>query len=306
MRRSLCLLLALVCLASLPCALGEEAAEGTLQTSAALSDMEQVIDPVYPVPDYVEWLLDVARGELGYKEQSGGVTKYGAWAGDPAAEWCAEFLCWCVDQVDKQMATHLLTQQYPYYTGNNTGRDWFLKKGRYVARSGTVPGWGAQWYPGDTALMEKNSYVPQPGDWVFFSTNSTGDTCHVAMVEYCAYNENDRIMVHVIEGNNPSAVARNAYKLTDWSILGYGTVHDAAQITLRTGNEGEKVTALQQKLVSAGLLGTQSTTGKYGALTTQAVKNFQTQMGIEPSGVANYQTQTALDDYLAALPAANE
>ena len=48
MRRSLCLLLALVCLASLPCALGEEAAEGTLQTSAALSDMEQVIDPVYP------------------------------------------------------------------------------------------------------------------------------------------------------------------------------------------------------------------------------------------------------------------
>ena len=171
MRRSLCLLLALVCLASLPCALGEEAAEGTLQTSAALSDMEQVIDPVYPVPDYVEWLLDVARGELGYKEQSGGVTKYGAWAGDPAAEWCAEFLCWCVDQVDKQMATHLLTQQYPYYTGNNTGRDWFLKKGRYVARTGTVPGWGAQWYPGDTALMEKNSYVPQPGDWVFFSTN---------------------------------------------------------------------------------------------------------------------------------------
>ena len=66
------------------------------------------------------------------------------------------------------------------------------------------------------------------------------------------------------------------------------------------------MTALQQKLVSAGLLGTQSTTGKYGALTTQAVKNFQTQMGIEPSGVANYQTQTALDDYLAALPAANE
>ena len=189
MRRSLCLLLALVCLASLPCALGEEAAEGTLQTSAALSDMEQVIDPVYPVPDYVEWLLDVARGELGYKEQSGGVTKYGAWAGDPAAEWCAEFLCWCVDQVDKQMATHLLTQQYPYYTGNNTGRDWFLKKGRYVARTGTVPGWGAQWYPGDTALMEKNSYVPQPGDWVFFSTNSTGDTCHCLLYTSDAADE---------------------------------------------------------------------------------------------------------------------
>lgn len=302
MRKFLCLLLALSCLG---CAVAEETQEGTLQLSsspAASSASEIVIDPAYPVPDYVEWLLDVARNEVGYKEQSGGVTKYGTWAGDPAAEWCAEFLCWCVDQVDKQQETKLLTNTYPYYTGNNTGRDWFLKQGRYVARNGNAPSWGAQWYEGEDTVMAANSYVPQPGDWVFFSTNSTGDTCHVAMVEYCAYDENGQVMVHVIEGNNPSAVARNAYKLTDWSILGYGTVHEVAKTTMRTGNEGKPVTAFQEKLVQAGVLSEQYVTGKYAALTTQAVKDFQTRMGIEPSGVANHQTQTALDAYLAALP----
>ena len=54
---------------------------------------DQMIDPAYPVPQYVHWLLDVARGELGYQEGSRGYTKYGEWSGDPYAEWCAEFLC---------------------------------------------------------------------------------------------------------------------------------------------------------------------------------------------------------------------
>lgn len=60
---------------------------------------DQMIDPAYPVPQYVHWLLDVARGELGYQEGSRGYTKYGEWSGDPYAEWCAEFLCWCVDRL---------------------------------------------------------------------------------------------------------------------------------------------------------------------------------------------------------------
>ena len=60
---------------------------------------EQRLAPAYPVPQYVQWLLDVARGELGYTEGRDLYTKYGEWAGDPYAEWCAEFLCWCVDQV---------------------------------------------------------------------------------------------------------------------------------------------------------------------------------------------------------------
>ena len=91
-----------------------------LIVSPALCEEEQLA-PAYPVPQYVQWLLEVAQGELGYTEGRDQYTKYGEWAGNPYAEWCAEFLCWCVDQVDQQHGTHLLTTAYPRYSGMNTG-----------------------------------------------------------------------------------------------------------------------------------------------------------------------------------------
>lgn len=124
---------------------------------------DQMIDPAYPVPQYVHWLLDVARGELGYQEGSRGYTKYGEWSGDPYAEWCAEFLCWCVDQVDQQHGTSLLRSVYPMYSSQNTGRNWFIREGRYIARTGFVDGWGSQWLIGQEESMASGSYVPAAG-----------------------------------------------------------------------------------------------------------------------------------------------
>lgn len=289
-------LMCLICLlALLPLwALAEDASAG-----------EAPIPPARPVPEYVEWLLDTARGELGYTEEKSGVTKYGTWAGDPAAEWCAEFLCWCVNRVDKQHGTKLQNRQYPYYTGTNVGRDWFLTQGRYIARRGAVPGWGAQWLKGEKRVMESGEYIPQPGDWVFFSDNALGDTSHVAMVEYCAYDAQGNIQVHVIEGNNPDSVARNVYGINHWAIQGYGTVHEMAEITLRFGNSGEKVVQLQKELVEAGMLEAQYTTGRYGAITTQAIKEIQKWAGLEETGIANLPTRLALQDYISALSADN-
>ena len=275
------------------------------QAAEGLAEGESVIPPAYPVPDYVEWLLDTARGELGYTEEKNGTTKYGAWTGTPTAEWCAEFLCWCVHQVDAKQSTKLLNQAYPYYTGTNVGRNWFLTQGRYISRKGTVPNWGSQWMKGVETPLEKNSYVPQPGDWVFFSNSATGDTTHVAMVEYCARDESGKIRIHVIEGNNPDAVARNIYPLDYWAILGYGTVYDLADITLRFGNDGEKVIALQKELVAAGLLEAQYVTGKYGAITTQAIKDFQKERGLAETGIANQPTQLALHAHVVELSKRN-
>ena len=87
MKRLLSLMLTLLLMAGLllPCAKAEDT----------------VLEPLWHVPDYVQWLLDVARGEIGYKEGPHGYSKYGEWAGDAYAQWCAEFLCWCVDQVDE-------------------------------------------------------------------------------------------------------------------------------------------------------------------------------------------------------------
>ncbi|MGI6690295.1 MAG: peptidoglycan-binding protein [Christensenellales bacterium] len=270
---------------------------GVAFASDALSYEYEVIAPIHPVPDYVDALLDVARGELGYMEQ-GGVTKYGQWAGDPKAEWCAEFLCWSVDQVDKRLGTNLLTQVYPFYSASNTGRDWFLKQGRYVARTGFVNGWGTQWYIGSDQTMPKNSYVPQPGDWVFMSYSASGDTSHVAMVEQSVRKPDGTIDIHVIEGNNPDRVARAVYPLTAWQIQGYGTVHDVADIVLRMGLEGEKVRSLQERLAYVGLLPGEEVHGRYSQRTSDAVKAFQLMVGQVPTGIANHQTQLSLREYV--------
>lgn len=255
---------------------------------------DTVLAPNYPVPDYVTWLLDIARAEIGYTEEKNGYTKYGEWAGDPKAEWCAEFLGWCVDQVDRQHGTNLLTNVYPRYSGMNTGLNWFLREGRYISRTGYVNGWGSQWYTGQEDSIASGSYVPQPGDWVFYTFDASGNTAHVAMVEYCTQDENGVITAHVIEGNLPDRVQRNAHKLTDWRVLGYGTVYDLADTVLLSGCEGVKVQALQDKLCYLGYLDAQYATGRYGPSTTEAVRAFQTDTGKTPTGIANHHTQLTL------------
>ena len=268
-----------------------------LPASAFASDLtagEIVVEPAYPVPDYVTMLLEVATQEIGYTELSDKSSKYGVWAGDPYAEWCAEFVCWCVNQTDIRFGKNLLASVYPNYSASNIGRNWYLSKGRYIARRGIVPDWGSQWYIGRDSFIAVNEYVPQPGDLVFFSNNDKGDTSHVALVEYCSRDESGAVSVHVIEGNNPESVARKAYPLDYWMILGYGTVHELADIALRFGNDGEKVRKLQRALVAVGLLDAQYVTGKFGAITQQCIKDYQRRNGLTETGVATQDTQLLL------------
>ena len=257
---------------------------------------DEHIEPAWPVPDYVEHLLQVASEEVGYKEDHGR-TKYGAWAGDAAAQWCAEFQCWCVDQVDKRWGTSLLRNVYPYYTSSNTGRSWFIRAGRYVIRKGRVENWGYEWLKGTTSFIRSGDYIPQPGDWVFFNWGSGTDTEHVALVEFCTRNPaTGEVLVHVIEGNKPSAVARDTYELNSPTILGYGTVHDVADITMTFGNEGEKVRVLQERLSYLGFLDASFVTGRFGDGTLEAVKAYQAARGLRVNGIANMDTQILLEE----------
>lgn len=254
-----------------------------------------VIPPAYPVPDYIEWLLDVAADEIGYEEGEHGRTKYGEWAGDPYAQWCAEYLCWCVNQVDEQHGTKLLHNQFPMYSGSNTGKNWFIRQGRYVARNGNLDNWGYQWLKGEEHFIRTGSYIPQPGDWIFFTWDSDDDTDHVAMVEYCTTDQDGNVTIHALEGNVPSSVQRAVYDLTYTRILGYGTVHDVINTTMRFGNGGEKVRALQEKLARLGYLAPDKVDGAYGQGTADAVKAFQQNNGLKVLGIANMATQYAID-----------
>ena len=254
------------------------------------------IDPG-KLPAYVDQLLSIAQQELGYAEGPGNRTKYGEWSGDPNAAWCAEFVCWCVDQTDKQHETGLLNNIYPNYSGQNTGRDWFIKRGRFLYRKGSCPNWGSQWLKGADHELEKNEYIPRPGDLVFFSYNEAGDTEHVALVEYCANNAQGEVIIHVIEGNNPSTVQRNRYKLNNSQVLGFGLCEDIADTTIRYGNRGDKVLRLQQDLNLIGILAERHLTGTMGSNTKQAVIRFQSErmQGKTPNGIADRETQQAIE-----------
>lgn len=256
---------------------------------------DEIIEPQWPVPTYVQQLLDIAGKEVGYTEGDHGWSKYGEWAGDPYAQWCAEYLCWCVDQVDKQHGADLLDKVYPLYSGQNGGRNWYIKKGRYIVRWGNLEDWGYQWLKGDDKFITTGSYIPQPGDWVFFTWDDDRDTDHVAMVEYCTQDENGQVTVHVLEGNAPDKVQRTAYSLTYTRILGFGTVHDVMDITMRAGCQGAKVQALQDKLCYLGLLPQDKADGVYGGATAQAISDFQVKYGLKTHGIANLATQAQLD-----------
>lgn len=256
---------------------------------------EEIIPPQWEVPDHVAWLLEIAGQEVGYTEGPRGYTKYGEWVGDPYAQWCAEYLCWCVDQTDQRHGTELLQKVYPLYSGSNTGRSWFIRQGRYVVRNGHLADWGYQWLKGEDHFLTTGDYIPQPGDWVFFTWTDTQDTDHVAMVEYCTRDADGNITVHVLEGNNPSAVQRNTYPLTYHRILGYGTVHDVADWTMRTGNVGEKVRQLQEKLAQLELLTSEQVDGSYGSATADAVRTYQERIGRKPTGIADRRTQQTLE-----------
>ena len=272
----------------------EQLVESDVGEAASLN--ETVLD-TGANPDFVNALLEVAVGELGYTEGPNNFTKYGEWSGDAHAAWCAEFVCWCVDQADQRYGLQLLNEVYPNSSGQNTGRDWFITRGRFVYRRGNCPGWGYQWLKGADCLMKKNDYIPRPGDLMFFSYNEAGDTEHVALVEYSARDAEGNVIVHVIEGNNPSGVQRNRYYLNNSQVLGFGACQDVVDTTMRSGCKGDKVLQLQQWLNRLGLLEEKNLTGTFGSNTKVAVAAYQQTMdGKLANGIADRETVQSIEE----------
>ena len=207
-----------------------------------------------------------------------------------------------MDQTDQQHGTELLEKVYPLYSGSNTGRSWFISQGRYVVRNGYLAQWGYQWLKGTDTFLTTGDYIPQPGDWVFFTWTDTQDTDHVAMVEYCTRDAEGNVIIHVIEGNNTSSVQRNSYSLNNSQVLGFGACEDVVGTTMRYGNRGDKVLWLQQALHTLGYLEEKHLTGAFGGNTRRAVMDFQAGMeGKTVNGLADRETQQAIAAALAEM-----
>lgn len=131
-------------------------------------------------------IVDVAVGEIGYKEEGNNSTKYGKWYGMNGAAWCHIFVSWCANQAG------IPTSVVPKTASTSTGMTWFKKKGLF---------------------KYKGKYTPKRGDIAYFKTGRS----HVGIVEKVSGNT-----LYTIEGNTSNKVARKTYSLSNATITGYG------------------------------------------------------------------------------------
>ncbi len=133
-------------------------------------------------------IIDVAIGEIGYKEQGKNRTKYGAWMGTNGVAWCHMFTSWCAYKAGE-------LSNVPKTASTSYGMQWFKNKGLFRA---------------------KGKYIPKRGDFVYFKTGRS----HVGLVEYVSGNT-----LHTIEGNSSDRVTRRTYSLSERTLTGYGVPH---------------------------------------------------------------------------------
>ena len=151
--------------------------------------------------NWAEDLVMVARSQVGYKESKKnfavsenndrkGYTRYGAWAGEPYADWSPLFVSFCLNYANVDM---------PYY---KEGFDkWITDLEK------------------EEMFADADGYAPRSGDLVFFDNDKDGDVDAAGIVE--SYDE-EKGVIEVIEGDYEDEVAERKVKTSDPTIAGYG------------------------------------------------------------------------------------
>ncbi|MBQ7745050.1 MAG: CHAP domain-containing protein [Ruminococcus sp.] len=119
---------------------------------------------------------------------------YWSWYGfGSRVEWCACFVSWCANECG-----YIEDGIFPKFAGCGHGVQWFKER--------------SQW--------QDNTYIPKPGDIIFFDwayDGLTGTADHVGIVEKARGNT-----VYTVEGNSSDACRQNSYPMGYYEILGYG------------------------------------------------------------------------------------
>ena len=132
-------------------------------------------------------IMRVASAQLG----NVGGKKFWSWYGfEGRVEWCAIFVSWCGNQCG-----YIEKGIIPRFAVVGDGVDWFKARKRF----------------------QNNTYIPHPGDIIFFDWGADGTRDHVGFVERC-----DGKTVYTIEGNSGDACKRLAYRVGSPVIIGYG------------------------------------------------------------------------------------
>lgn len=190
--------------------------------------------------------------------------------------------------------------------------DWCFQKAYGVSNAkGLLGGDFNDYTPASANLYKKkNAYysTPEVGDQVFFKNETR--ICHTGLVKRV-----DKVarVFWTTEGNTNNMVAERKYSFDDPTIDGFGrpkydvvaTSTETASkggktvkielSVLRNGSEGEQVKTLQTLLMAKGYeIGTWGIDGDFGNDTEEAVRQFQSDEGIEADGVVGFDTWTHL------------
>lgn len=173
-------------------------------------------------------ILSIAKSQMGYQESEKnyivdddgvtkqGYTRYGAWYGVPYGEWCAMFTSFCFEYAD--VPKDVIPQEASC----------------------------AKWIEKLEALelyQDREEYIPNPGDIIFFNYKNERRSDHVGIVESVNTEENEIV---TIEGNNGKKVGSHRYAADDGHIIGYCDVTTA----YRTYLEQQEKTLKEQLILT--------------------------------------------------------
>jgi len=134
-------------------------------------------------------IVEVAKSQIG---NIGGM-KYWSWYGfNKRVEWCACFVSWCANQSGD------LNTNVPKFSGVYYGMQWYKQRD----------------------LWKDKSYIPSPGDIIFFDWENDNSPDHVGIVEKVENNK-----IYTIEGNSNDRCINNSYHLNSNVIYGYGLLN---------------------------------------------------------------------------------
>lgn len=148
---------------------------------------------IYGIKEGNTNMVEIALSQVG---NIGGQT-YWSWYGfSSRVEWCAVFVSWVANQ-----AGYIEKGIIPKFSVCETGANWFKEKGKWM----------------------NNTYIPNPGDIIFFDWENDGKINHVGIVEKVDSNR-----IYTIEGNSTNDMCKNnKYKVKDKVISGYGIVNNS-------------------------------------------------------------------------------
>lgn len=230
----------------------------------------------------IDKVLEIARGELGYKERSDGWTKYGQWYADEVAhsqvfaksDWCAMFVTWVMRKAG------VSPEAYPDTSPQGSS------------------------VPYNISWMEAHGYrtgaddMPKPGDLVYYRWGASGWD-HIGIVTEVSGTSANNAMLGVIEGNYNDMVSLRRIAYRDNRVAATCRIpYSSEEISvvpelsflLKQGSRSQAVEVLQQALIQDGYELTGGVDGYFGQYTKEALVAFQQAHNLIADGTAGTET----------------